>query len=72
MTRLTDGLIASAQRDGLEPLPYEPIEPGDLYYARRNGPGVLLTCSFVHLDGYIVSVEPAYPYDVGECVKVRA
>lgn len=46
------------------------ISVGDLYLAQRNGPVKLLTCKEIHPNGYIRSIENAYPYDTWECVKV--
>ncbi len=62
-----------------------PIEPGDWYIAERNtGPKLLTAASFTRWNGrgdsddlpnsegssWINPVEPAYPYDTHECVKV--
>jgi len=46
------------------------IKPGDLYFAGRNTGPHLLTCKYVSSDNFIVPVEAAYPFDIGECAKV--
>lgn len=48
----------------------EHFQPGDTYLAERNLGVRLLTVKKVH-NGYIIPVEPAYPYDVWECVKIE-
>ena len=63
---------AKAEELGLELLPNEKIQMGDLYMAWRNGEPVLLTAKRIDLDYYIiVPVENAYPYNIRECVKVK-
>ena len=47
------------------------IEPGDLYIAERNAGPDLLTCARVHPDGIVFPTTVAYPYDLGECVRVE-
>lgn len=48
------------------------IEPGDTYLAERNVGVKLLTCKENNRkDGWIVPVEPAYPYDTHECVRIE-
>ena len=58
------------------------VRPGDTYIAERNLGPQLLTCREItdykaELFGLILSspwvtpMENAYPYDVGECVRVR-
>ena len=49
-----------------------PIQPGDMYLAKRNGPPQLLTAREIK-DNYIVPEEfPAYCFDVWECVRIGA
>lgn len=44
------------------------LQPGQKYWAKRNGPGVVLTCKYVNNEeGYVVPVEVGYPYDLHEC-----
>ncbi len=51
--------------------PGEAIEAGDLYLAKRNMGWKLLTCKQHNReDGYILAVEPSYPYDTLDCWKV--
>lgn len=48
------------------------IRPGDLYVAERNTGPKLLTAKIVDLEiGCIFPTCDAYPYDIGEYVKVR-
>lgn len=47
------------------------FRPGDTYIAERNTGLKLLTVKEVHPQGFIIPVEPAYPYDTGECVKIE-
>ena len=48
------------------------VSVGDTYIAERNqGPKLLTARTINDVDGYIVPVEMAYPYNIGECVKVR-
>lgn len=49
----------------------EHFKPGDTYLAERNQGVRLLTVREVHPGGYIIPVEPAYPYDAWECVKIE-
>lgn len=49
----------------------DPVKPGDLYLAGRNVGVKLLTAKTIHPNGWVVSKENAYPYDIGECVKIR-
>lgn len=46
-----------------------PIAIGDSYLAERNTGPKLLTCRQIK-DGYVVSVEIAYYFDLYECVKI--
>lgn len=47
------------------------IQPGDDYVGERNTVR-LLTCHYVDKElGCIFPVEPEYPFDINECVKVR-
>ena len=46
------------------------IAPGDLYVAERNSGPHLLTASFLDI-GAVFPTTTAYPFDSGECVKVR-
>ena len=48
------------------------IMPGDVDIAERNSGPKLLTAQSVHVkDGWIVPTSLDYPFDLGECVKVR-
>jgi hypothetical protein len=48
------------------------IQPGDLYVAERNTGPQLLTAREVNREfNCIYPTEPAYAYDIWECVKVR-
>lgn len=48
------------------------IEPGDTYMAGRNTGPHLLTAKVVDTDNWwILPVEPAYPFDLHQCVKVE-
>lgn len=51
------------------------LSPGDTYIAERNtGPQLLTVRRHVEepnlVNGFVTSVEVAYPYDRSECVKV--
>ncbi len=47
------------------------IEVGDLYVAERNTGPKLLTAGFIDETlGWIRPTRNAYPFDIGECVKV--
>lgn len=46
------------------------LEPGQKYWAKRNGPGVVLTCMFVNEErGYVVPLENNYAYSLHECFR---
>jgi hypothetical protein len=49
------------------------LQSGDTYVAERNQGPKLLTVHHVdyHDVGAVFPVENAYPYDLGECVKVE-
>jgi len=48
------------------------IQKGDLYFAQRNqGPKILTARSINVEDSWVVPNEPAYVYDLDECVKVE-
>jgi hypothetical protein len=54
------------------------LEPGDTYVAERSSGPKLLTVQEVLLtspdgkySGWVVPVEPAYSFDLGECVGVE-
>jgi hypothetical protein len=58
---------------------WQDLQPGDSYMAERNQGPQLLTVRKVEETlgdrnqwrGAVFSVEPAYAYDLGECVKVE-
>lgn len=48
-----------------------PLQPDDRYVAERNtGPQLLTVESVNDEEGWVNPVEPAYPYDTDECIKV--
>jgi hypothetical protein len=48
------------------------VTEGDTYIAHRNRDPLLLTARRVDIaNGWITPVEPEYPFNIPECVKVR-
>lgn len=72
----------SVEFEGLEVFPVlnskgkvitgENLNPGDTYIAERNGPPVLLTVDWINFQERCVHPKGiAYPFNFGECVKVK-
>ena len=48
------------------------IAPGDWYWAQRNGPPRILQCRRNNKqEGWIIATVNAYPYDTGECFRLK-
>jgi hypothetical protein len=59
-----DGLLLVIDGDG------EEINPGDLYVGERNVGPQLLSADCIKI-GAVFPTTNTYPYDLGECVRVR-
>lgn len=45
------------------------ISKGEWYWAKRNGPGVVLCCHEVSKNNFIIPTTAAYTYDTSECFR---
>lgn len=52
---------------------HAPINPGDLYVAKRNTGWHILTCRETDMNlRCVFPVEPEYPYDLPECLRIES